>query len=225
MYSRKVAGQVRDFGVTGKLWHGVLVMFDRQTGSYWTQLDGRSIQGSSSGAFLEHIPSTFTTYGAWRVAHPETLVVQKTEEERNLSASRYAGYFKSSSLFTPHLAEGLGEILEGKDMVFGLRHGEHAVAVPALEIEPGQLLHLSLGDEPITLLRHSWNGRVRAVSRRLEGRTLSLELAPEAEPTETLWDPKEKKRYAVDDLPSIRVDQAFWYAWKRSMPHTKIFGE
>lgn len=225
MYSRNVAGKIRDFGVTGKLWHGVLVMFDRQTGSYWTQIDGRSIKGDSTGTSLEHLPSSFTTYGAWREAHPDTLVLQKSEEDKLTSGSRYADYYRRSDLFMDRLAEGLGDTLEGKDMVYGLRHGDDALAIPMAELEPGQLINTQLGAEPITIMLHSWTGEVRAVSRKVEGKTLSFNLIEDSEPTEMLRDQKGKRNYAVKDLKAIRVDQAFWYAWARTVKHTKIYGE
>ncbi len=224
MYSRKVNGQTRDFGVTGKLWHGVLVMFDRQTESYWTQIDGRSIKGSSKGIALEHYPSTFTTYGAWRESHPDTLVLTKSDEERNLSGSRYAGYYKRSDLFMERLAEGLGDSLEGKEMVFGLKHGEDALAVPMKELEEGAMLNLMLGDEPVALMRNSWNGEVRAVSRRVDGKTLEFQAVEGEEPTEVLQQSGSKNTFQVNDLTPIRVDQAFWYAWARTVKHTKLYG-
>ena len=53
MYSRRVGDATAEFGVSGKLWHGVLVMFDRETQSLWTQLDGRAIEGENQGLRLE----------------------------------------------------------------------------------------------------------------------------------------------------------------------------
>ena len=73
MYSREIDGEVRSFGVSGRLWHAVLVMYDRETESFWTQIDGRAIRGEETGRRLEHVPSTFTTFGAWLDAHPDTL--------------------------------------------------------------------------------------------------------------------------------------------------------
>ena len=93
MYSREVEGSERSFGVSGKLWHGVLVMYDRETESFWTQLDGRSIQGPEHGKALEHYPSVFTTWASWKAAHPNTLVLDKAEDEKLQAASNYADYF------------------------------------------------------------------------------------------------------------------------------------
>lgn len=52
-----------------------LVMFDDATGSYWSQLLGQAICGPLTGETLPLIPSTVTTWSAWRDAHPETEVL------------------------------------------------------------------------------------------------------------------------------------------------------
>lgn len=64
------------FDVFGLL-KGVLVMRDRETGSVWTHLDGRSIEGELAGARLEMIPMPQMTWAEWREAHPDTLVLSR----------------------------------------------------------------------------------------------------------------------------------------------------
>ena len=120
--------------MSGKLWHGVLVMFDRDTGSLWTQLDGRAIQGDLAGERLEHMPSMYTTWAAWKEAHPDSLVLDKDEFEREQTASHYEDYFADPErLFAPHLGGDLGGSVGPKEVVFGIASdGEalgHAVAI------------------------------------------------------------------------------------------------
>jgi len=52
-----------------------LVMFDEQTGSYWSQLLAQAICGPETGQTLTLIPSTVTEWAAWRADHPETSVL------------------------------------------------------------------------------------------------------------------------------------------------------
>ncbi|MEJ7803726.1 MAG: DUF3179 domain-containing (seleno)protein [Candidatus Limnocylindria bacterium] len=56
-FDRTVDGQVLDFGVSGNLRHSDLVMYDRQTESWWQQATGRGIVGEFSGTALEFLPS------------------------------------------------------------------------------------------------------------------------------------------------------------------------
>jgi hypothetical protein len=51
---------------------GNLVMVDDATVSYWSQLLARAICGPRAGAELRIRPSTLTTWGEWRLAHPDT---------------------------------------------------------------------------------------------------------------------------------------------------------
>lgn len=52
-----------------------LVMFDTETGSFWSQLLARAICGPLTGEPLSFIPSTVTNWGEWRATHPETTVL------------------------------------------------------------------------------------------------------------------------------------------------------
>ncbi len=126
MYSREVNGQVLEFGVSGKLMMNVLVMYDRQTDSLWSQLLGKAIEGPLEGTELEFVPSKHTTWADWRREHPDTLALVK-----GYSGYRdpYAGYYRSGR------AGVLGEInrdprLSTKQFIIGVALGEDAVAYP-----------------------------------------------------------------------------------------------
>lgn len=54
---------------------GNLVMYDRATRSYWSQIVARAICGPMNGTRLEILPSSVTTWGEWRRAHPDTRVL------------------------------------------------------------------------------------------------------------------------------------------------------
>lgn len=72
---RLVGGEPTGFGVTGLLWRRNLVLFDERTGSLWSQIAMTAIRGPLTGLQLELLPSSITTLGAWREAHPETDVL------------------------------------------------------------------------------------------------------------------------------------------------------
>lgn len=102
---RVVDGQVTRFGVSGQLWRppdryisasakagrtfgasryegettvrdgANLVMYDELTQSFWSQGVAQAICGPATGTDLEIIPSTVTTWGEWREAHPDGEVL------------------------------------------------------------------------------------------------------------------------------------------------------
>ncbi len=70
-------GQEFSFGVSGKLIRNVLVMYDRQTESYWSQLLGESVAGEMVGTKLEFLPSWMMTWSQWKELHPDTVALDK----------------------------------------------------------------------------------------------------------------------------------------------------
>ncbi len=225
MYSREVEGATRSFGVSGRLWHGVLVMFDRESGSLWTQLDGRAIQGAQAGARLEHVPSTFTTWERWRAQHPDTLVLEKDEEERDQAASHYADYFADPDrLFLDRLDEGLGGV-GAKDVVFGVRLAGDAVAVTERLLAAAGAVSATVGGRPVAFLRDPRTGAVVAVDARLGERVLLPEPYGAESPAERFRDALGGTLHRVDELVRLRVDRAYWYAWKRTHPASRVLAD
>ena len=52
-----------------------MTWWDHDTGSVWSQPLGEAILGPRAGARLDLVPSTLTTWNAWRTAHPQTLAL------------------------------------------------------------------------------------------------------------------------------------------------------
>jgi hypothetical protein len=57
VFDRRVPPHVLDFGTTGKLRNSDLVMYDRQTESWWQQFTGEAIVGTLAGTELKLIPA------------------------------------------------------------------------------------------------------------------------------------------------------------------------
>ncbi len=74
-----VAGKVLEYGVSGRLYHGNLVLYDRQTGTFWSQLDGRTLIGPLVGQIeaLRKLPNDVVPWGVWREAYPEAQVLAR----------------------------------------------------------------------------------------------------------------------------------------------------
>ena len=56
VFDRRVPPHVLDFGTTGKLRNSDLVMYDRQTESWWQQFTGEAIVGALTGTQLKLLP-------------------------------------------------------------------------------------------------------------------------------------------------------------------------
>ena len=226
MYSRTIDGLEMTFGVSGKLWHGVLVMFDRETESLWTQLDGRAIRGEEMGRKLAHVPSVFTTWEAWVGAHPDTLVLEKDPDAQAMKGSHYAEYFADPDrTFMPHLAVGLGEGVGPKVVVFGIRGQKEALAVSEEQLERDGVVQAWLEGVPVAWLRNPATGDVRAVRRDPEGVALDLAAIDDVDPTTRVRDLTTGGEVEVDSLEAQRVDRAFWYAWARTVDGARFLAD
>jgi len=91
VFDRSVAGSVVEFGVSGKLLMNVLVMYDRDTDSLWSQILREAITGPHRGTSLVLVDSLQTTWSTWRNLHPQTLILD--ERGRNDS---YASYYRNN---------------------------------------------------------------------------------------------------------------------------------
>lgn len=93
VFRRTVGEEVLDFGTTGKLRKSDLVMYDRQTESWWQQFTGAAIVGAMTGTVLERLPAQIVAYEEFRNAYPEGLVLSReTGFSRPYGRNPYRGY-------------------------------------------------------------------------------------------------------------------------------------
>ena len=161
VFDRTVSGRVLDFGTTGKLRNSDLVMYDRQTESWWQQFTGEAIVGTMTGQQLHPIPSRLESFGLFRQRFPEGLVLVPNDP----GARRYG-----ENPYVDYDAPGRKPFLYDGSLPEGIEPMERVVAV---EIAPG---HFEAW--PLSLLRQrgliasgdvvlSWLvGQTSAVDRR-----------------------------------------------------------
>ncbi|WP_246730313.1 DUF3179 domain-containing protein [Nitratireductor mangrovi] len=100
VFDRRVDGRTLDFGTTGKLRNSDLVMYDRQTESWWQQFTGEAIVGALTGKSLKLIPSRIVSFRAFREEHPEApVLVPNDPKMRPYGRNPYAGYDQRAAPF------------------------------------------------------------------------------------------------------------------------------
>ena len=126
IYRGRVSGERRVFGVSGLLYRNNLLMYDHETESLWSQLQGEAISGPMRGRKLEALAFRQTHLGDWVSAHPETTVVTpETGYRRDYSSDPYAAY---------HRSVGGSEKLADRDLVVGVVLAGKAKAYPFSEL-------------------------------------------------------------------------------------------
>ncbi len=71
-FERTIDREVLDFGVSGNLRNSDLIMFDRQTESWWQQAVGEAIDGPLQGTLLVAVEHTMQFWFSWAAFFPET---------------------------------------------------------------------------------------------------------------------------------------------------------
>ena len=99
VFDRRVDGKVLEFGVSGKLRNSDMIMYDRQTESWWQQTIGRGIVGQYTGAELRQLPVWMESWQSFREAHPDGLVMAEPKFPRAYGANPYQRYDSSARPF------------------------------------------------------------------------------------------------------------------------------
>lgn len=107
VFDRRIGEQTRLFGVSGKLRNSNLLMYDRKdpyagdgaegpeskAQSWWQQFTGEAIVGVKSGQRLKTLPAALMSWGAYRAAYPEGLVMaQPKNYGSRYGDNPYVGY-------------------------------------------------------------------------------------------------------------------------------------
>jgi hypothetical protein len=132
-FDARAAGKELTFGVSGLLYNSDLLLYDRQTESLWSQVSKQAVTGPLKGRKLDMLPLTRTTWSAWRLAHPDTLVLsEKTGYRRDYDRDPYAGYASETGLYFPVSAES-GRY-HPKEWVLGVEINGNYKAYPFSEL-------------------------------------------------------------------------------------------
>jgi hypothetical protein len=75
VFDRRLDDRVLDFGTTGKLRNSDLVMYDRQTESWWQQFLGEGIVGAMTGRKLKMLPARMESLARFRRRAPDGQVL------------------------------------------------------------------------------------------------------------------------------------------------------
>jgi hypothetical protein len=75
VHRRSIDGDQILLGNQRALWGNAMTWWDHETGSLWSQPMGEAILGPLKGTKLTLMPSTLTTWAAWRSAHPGTVAL------------------------------------------------------------------------------------------------------------------------------------------------------
>lgn len=93
VFDATIDGQTLDFGTTGRLRKSDLIMYDRQTETWWQQFTGTGIVGTFNELQLEQIPSQIVSFDVFKNTYPQGKVLNRnTGAARPYGNNPYRGY-------------------------------------------------------------------------------------------------------------------------------------
>ncbi len=243
-----IHGELLDFGTSGKLYNANLVMYDRQTETYWAQATGQAILGELEGRQLAFVPARILSFGDWRAEHPDGLVLSRdTGFERPYGENPYEGLDTSER---PLLFAGeLDERLPATSRVLGIARPGDVVAFPyetvAAEAVGGwSVIMEQVAGQPVAVFWKTGTasaldsqeisrgrdvGAIAAYRPEVDGRALTFVVRRAGvtdRQTGSVWSilgravsgPLEGERL----VPEIAID-SFWFDWAAFHPETRIY--
>ena len=118
-FERIINNEEVEFGTSGKLFNSNLVMYDRKTDTYWTQIGGQAIIGELTGMKLEPVSIDTVTWRDWKAAHPDSEVLsQNTGFFRDYGRDPYGNYYEDSFLIFP--VDNEDDRIHPKTVIYGI---------------------------------------------------------------------------------------------------------
>jgi hypothetical protein len=230
VYSREINGQEFTFGVSGKLIRNVLVMYDRQTESYWSQLLGEAVEGELVGTKLEFVPSWMMSWSEWQALHPDTLALDK--QGRRGSRDSYAGYYTSGRTGVIPVTVRDDRVY-AKEFVTGVELDDAVIAYPFSTLNEQPVVNDQVGDTAVLVWFDPQTAVSIAFDRTVSAQTLTFTASAvprqlQDEETGSTWDALTGT--AVDgpltgtQLTRLKSTTSFWFGWKDNHPDTLLFG-
>ena len=144
-FERTLDGVVHTFGVSGNLRNSDLIMWDRQTETWWQQLTGEGIVGIKAGKRLTFLPASIISWSDFKSAYPEGQVLSRdTGFRRPYGQNPYVGYDRVDN--PPFLFNGdLDGRLLPKERIAAVTIGEVAVAFPFSVLEQERVVNYNAG--------------------------------------------------------------------------------
>lgn len=150
-FDRRVDDNVLDFGTTGLLRKSDLVMYDRQTESWWQQFTGTAIVGELMGTKLQTLPAPIAAFGDFTEAFPQGEVLsRKTGYRRSYGNNPYRGY--DSITDRPFLyRDPVDPRLPPMERVLNISVNDVHRIYPMTELKDAPVVNDRVGDLPVVV--------------------------------------------------------------------------
>ncbi len=245
-FERLFDGTLLDFGTTGRLRFSNMIMYDRQSETWWQQGTGEGIAGKYAGRTLTQRPVSLIAWADFKAAHPQgTVLSRETGLQRSYGVNPYAGYddpnqqpFLYQGTATPAKMPALARVL-------ALQINGDAVAFPYTALAARRVLTDTVGGQAVVILWAAGLASPLDAAQVAEGRDVGAALAFAREldgqpldfgfvngvitdvQTGSSWNHLGQAiagPLAGKQLTEIVAVNHFWFSWAAFYPGTRIRG-
>jgi len=243
-FERTLEGVVLDFGTTGNLRNSDLVMYDRQTSSWWQQFTGEAVVGTLAGRQLTFLSAPIISWQDFKDAYPNGKVLSHdTGYQREYGINPYIQYDLPNT--DPFLFDGESDgRLRPKERVVAVTIGGSAAAFPFSTLEEEPVISHRVGGMEIVVFfqdgtKSALDSELISFSRDvgatgvfdpvLEGNRLSFRYQDGRiidDQTGSAWNilgHAVEGELAGKMLTPVVHGNHFWFAWAAFNPETAIY--
>ncbi len=208
-------------------------MRDEETGSWWQQVSGESIQGAYKGQKLNSVFMDEVTFGVWKREHPTGRVLRPDERvSKNYEAANWEEEYEKLRVITPI---DPNDKLKPRTLIAGIVVNKKAIAYPLPVLEKERLILNTIDTTPIFVILGEDKKSVRAFERSIENRELTFFIKTDSNnsglqlldsETGSTWNFSGKAlsgALAGTQLKPIPVLKDYWFDWKIYHPDTGLY--
>lgn len=234
LWKGNMASSDPTFGTSGKLYNSNLVMYDRETGSFWSQMLEQGINSAERLTVPDRLQVVETTWGTWQEMYPQTtLMTKETGFNRPYGVYPYGG-FKTNNTLLFNVNNAGDSRLHRKERVLGINVGTSSKVYPISSFGSSlTVLNDTVGDMNVVATGSSSQNFAVIFNRQLEDCTV-LDFSAVQDQLPVVMVDNEGNQWDVfgtavsgpragTQLEKTNSYIAYWFAWTAFFPNAAIY--
>lgn len=245
VFERRLDEATLDFGLTGRERFSNLILYDRQTETWWQQATGTGIAGEYAGRQLDVIPASVIAWSDFKAAYPEGQVLSRnTGVMQRYGQAAYTSYDNVDAAPRFYAGPETPDALTPMMRVLTLGSMKDAVTYPYAALQADKVVNDTVDGEPVVVFWQSGVtspvhtpiisegrdvGTAVAFSRVLDGETLVFKFEEGRivdEATGSVWNilgQATEGPMAGQQLDPVVSVNHFWFSWAAFNPEARIY--
>lgn len=242
-YDRRFDGQVLEFGVAGVLHNSNVVIYDRQTETFWAQAVGSGLVGRYAGSMLDFLYAPTLPFAEFRSEYPDAPVLSReTGYDRDYGRGRLLDYEDRGPL-ERFFRRDVDVRLPAKERVLVIDREGEQVAFPFRALTEQRVLEATVAGEPVVAFWAPGTASIYS-ERTADGADVgaAVGFSPVVDGERLRFRPYGEDRFRDRETATVwslsglategplagrrlrQVDEGvhFWFAWAAYRPRTRV---